>query len=127
VCRHHHRAFARSAICGAPNLREISATSARADIAPPFRISPTDSGLRRLEKEMCADIIIARLLGQPSAARWAGTSLCPHGMHFDGASKCGHRDVPAHFRRGPLTWVWADDCFHTLTYWKQRRTIFTGA
>jgi len=55
-------------------------------------------------------------------ARWAGTSLCPHGMFFDGASKCGHRDVPAHRRRGPLTWVWADDCFHTLTYWKQRRT-----
>jgi hypothetical protein len=52
VCRHHHRAFARSAICGAPNLREISATSARADSAPPFRISPTDSGLRRLEKEI---------------------------------------------------------------------------
>ena len=50
VCRHHHRAVARSAICGAPNLREISATSARADIAPPFRISPTDSGLRRLGK-----------------------------------------------------------------------------
>ena len=47
-------------------------------------------------------------------ARWAGTSLCPHGMFFDGASKCGHRDVPAHLRRGPLTWVWADDCFHTL-------------
>ena len=57
-------------------------------------------------------------------ARWAGTSLCPHGMFFDGASKCGHRDVPAHLRRGPLTWVWADDCFHTLTHWKQRRTIF---
>ena len=55
-------------------------------------------------------------------ARWAGTSLCPHGMFFDGASKCGHRDVPAHLRRGPLTWVWADDCLHTLTYWKQRRT-----
>ena len=52
VFRHHHRAFARSAICGAPNLREISATSARAEIAPPFRISPTDSGLRRLEKEI---------------------------------------------------------------------------
>jgi hypothetical protein len=67
VCRHHHRAFARSAICGARNLREISATSPFADIAPPFRISPTDSGLRRLGKEMCADIIIARLLGQPSA------------------------------------------------------------
>ena len=28
VCRHHHRAFDRSAICGALNLREISATSA---------------------------------------------------------------------------------------------------
>ena len=57
-------------------------------------------------------------------ARWAGTSLCPHGMFFDGASKCGHRDVPAHLRRGPLTWVWADDCLHTLTHWKERRTIF---
>ena len=51
VCRHHHRAFARSAICGALNLREISATSAFAEIAPPpFRMSPTDSGLRRLGK-----------------------------------------------------------------------------
>jgi len=57
-------------------------------------------------------------------ARWAGTSLCPHGMFFDGASKCGHRDVPAHLRRGPLTWVWADDCLHTLTHWKQRRTPY---
>ena len=51
VCRHHHRAFARSVICGALNLREISATSAFAEIAPPpFRMSPTDSGLRRLGK-----------------------------------------------------------------------------
>jgi len=33
-----------------------------------FLISPTDSGLRRLEKELCADIIIGRLLGQSSAA-----------------------------------------------------------
>ncbi|MEN9636695.1 MAG: hypothetical protein RL077_5099, partial [Verrucomicrobiota bacterium] len=32
-------------------------------------------------------------------------------------------EVPAHLRRGPLTWVWADDCSHTLTNWKQRRTI----
>jgi len=51
LCRHHHRAFARSVICGALNLREISATSAFAEIAPPpFRTSPTDSGLRRLGK-----------------------------------------------------------------------------
>ena len=51
LCRHHHRAFARSVICGALNLREISATSAFAEIAPPpFRMSPTDSGLRRLGK-----------------------------------------------------------------------------
>ena len=57
-----------AAICGALNLREIFATSARGEIAPsPFRISPTDSGLRRLEKELCTDIIIARLLGQSSA------------------------------------------------------------
>ena len=48
-------------ICG-----KISATSALAEIAPPFRISPTDSGLRRLGKEICADIIIGRLVGQPS-------------------------------------------------------------
>ena len=61
VHRHHHRAFARSAICGALNLREISATSARAEIVPPsIRISPTDSGLRRLGNELCADIIIGR-------------------------------------------------------------------
>jgi len=57
-----------SEICGALNLREISATSALAEIAPPpFRISPTDSGLRRLGKGMCAAIIIGRLLGQSSA------------------------------------------------------------
>jgi hypothetical protein len=57
----------------------------------------------------------------------AGTGTCPptsDAMFFDGASKCGHRDVPAHLRRGPLTWVWADDSFHTLTHWKQRRTLF---
>ncbi len=57
-----------AAICGALNLREISATSALAEIAPPpFRISPTDSGLRRLGKELCADIIIGRVLGRPPA------------------------------------------------------------
>ena len=57
-----------AAICGTLNLWEIFATSARGEIAPsPFRISPTDSGLRRLEKELCTDIIIARLLGQSSA------------------------------------------------------------
>jgi len=57
-----------AAICGTLNLREISAASALAEIAPPpFRISPTDSGLRRLGKEICADIIIGRLLAQPSA------------------------------------------------------------
>ena len=59
-----HRALARPVISGVLNLRKIFATSARAEIAPPsFRISPTDSGLRRLEKELCADIIIGRVLG----------------------------------------------------------------
>ena len=49
MCRHHHRAFARSVI-SALNLREISATSALAEIAPPFRISPTDPRLADQEK-----------------------------------------------------------------------------
>jgi len=56
-----------AAICGALNLREIFATSARAEIAPPpFRISPADSGLRRFGKELRADIIGGRLLGLSS-------------------------------------------------------------
>ena len=35
LCRHHHRAFGRSVICGALNLRGISVTNALAEIAPP--------------------------------------------------------------------------------------------